>query len=235
MAVAVQLPALSPTMKDGRITKWFKKEGDKVSTGDEIAEVETDKSNLAIEAYDDGVLIKILVKEGDSAPVGSNIGWIGKAGEKPPDGDAALAAPAAKNNEPAKAEAPPAKAEARPAASAPTPTVPMSAAAAAPVPPSGAVESADGRVRVSPLAKKIAETQHIDLGSVLGSGPSGRIVKRDVEAAMSKGPGLAKPGASAPARVWRTRGWMARTRGMVSPVLMGRMFPRECLKESAPS
>ncbi|MBE2247997.1 MAG: dihydrolipoamide acetyltransferase, partial [Myxococcus sp.] len=84
MAVAVQLPALSPTMKDGRITKWLKNEGDKISSGTEIAELETDKSNLAIEAYDDGVLLKILVKAGDSAPVGATIAWIGKAGEAIP-------------------------------------------------------------------------------------------------------------------------------------------------------
>lgn len=204
MAVPVQLPALSPTMKDGRITKWFKKEGDKVSTGDEIAEVETDKSNLAIEAYDDGILIKILVKEGDSAPVGSNIGWIGKAGEKAPEGGAAPeAAPAAK------AEAKPAEvakaAEPKPAASAPSPSAPMPAAASAPAPvakpvPPAVESNGDGRVRVSPLAKKIAETQHIDLGSVQGSGPSGRIVKRDIEAAMNKPPASAKPG-SAPGKI----------------------------------
>src|SRR3954469_10367593 len=82
MANAVLLPALSPTMKEGKITKWLKKEGDKVSSGTAIAEVETDKSNLEIEAYDDGVLLKILVPEGSAAPVGSRIAWIGKPGEK---------------------------------------------------------------------------------------------------------------------------------------------------------
>jgi len=216
MTVAVQLPALSPTMKEGRITKWFKKEGDKVSSGDEIAEVETDKSNLAIEAYDDGVLLKILVKEGETAAVGANIGWIGKAGEAiPSEGEApakAEAQPEAKADAPAKVEAPAkndAAAEAKPSPPAPqkgeaaapkvdppSPTAPMpagAATAAKPVPPT--VESAPGeggRVRASPLAKKMAETQHIDLGSVQGSGPSGRIVKKDIEAALAKGPATAK-------------------------------------------
>ncbi len=182
MAVAVQLPALSPTMKEGRITKWFKKEGDKISSGDEIAEVETDKSNLAIEAYDDGVLLKILVKEGQSAPVGGNIGWIGKAGEAVPEGGAPAAA--------APASASPAAAP-LPQASAPDlgPAKPPAAVTSAPQPVPSATERANGgeRLRASPLAKKMAETQQIDLGSVQGSGPSGRIVKSDVEAAMAKG------------------------------------------------
>ena len=78
MATAGLLPALSPTMKDGTITKWLKKEGDKISSGMAIAECETDKSNLEIEAYEDGVLLKILVPEGGAAPVGSPIAYIGR-------------------------------------------------------------------------------------------------------------------------------------------------------------
>ncbi len=169
MAVAVQLPALSPTMKEGRITKWLKNEGDKISSGTEIAECETDKSNLAIEAYDDGILLKILVKAGDSAPVGSTIAWIGKAGEKVPDAaPVAAAAPA-----PAPVAAPVAVA---------APTVP-----AKPVPPPAPAAPA-GRLRASPLAKKVAEAQGVDLSGVQGSGPNGRIVRRDVEAAAEKKP-----------------------------------------------
>lgn len=171
MAVAVQLPALSPTMKEGRITKWLKNEGDKISSGTEIAECETDKSNLAIEAYDDGVLLKILVKAGDSAPVGSTIAWIGKAGEKVPD--AAPVAAAAPAPAPAAAPAP---------VAAPAPTVP-----AKPVPPPAPAAPA-GRLRASPLAKKVAEAQGVDLAGVQGSGPNGRIVRRDVEAAAEKKP-----------------------------------------------
>lgn len=167
MAIAVELPALSPTMKEGKITKWLKKEGDKVSSGTAIAEVETDKSNLEIEAYDDGVLLKILVPEGSAAPVGSTIAWIGKAGEKVEEAPAA-----AKKAEAPKAEAP--KAEAAKAE-----------APKAAVPP--APEPSNGRVRASPLAKKIAQENGVDLSSVSGSGPSGRIVKRDVEEAGKPG------------------------------------------------
>src|SRR5712692_2779083 len=76
------MPALSPTMKEGKITRWLKKEGDKVSSGEAVAECETDKSNLEIEVYEDGTLLKILVKEGESAPVGAPIGYIGEKGEK---------------------------------------------------------------------------------------------------------------------------------------------------------
>ncbi|MER2563558.1 MAG: dihydrolipoamide acetyltransferase family protein [Myxococcaceae bacterium] len=165
MAVAVQLPALSPTMKEGRITKWLKNEGDKISSGTEIAECETDKSNLAIEAYDDGILLKILVKAGDSAPVGSTIAWIGKAGEKVPD-------------------AAPVTAAAAPAAPAPAPVAAAPAAPAKPAPPPAPA----GRLRASPLAKKVAEAQGVDLTGVQGSGPNGRIVRRDVEAAAEKKP-----------------------------------------------
>jgi pyruvate dehydrogenase E2 component (dihydrolipoamide acetyltransferase) len=173
MAVAVQLPALSPTMTEGRITKWLKNEGDKVSSGTEIAECETDKSNLAIEAYDDGVLLKILVKAGASAPVGSTIAWIGKAGEAVPD-VAPAAVPAAAPTAAAPAAAPVAK-------------VPPAAAPRLPPPPPAPTVSA-GRVRASPLAKKVAAAQGVDLSAVQGSGPNGRIVRRDVEAALEAKP-----------------------------------------------
>lgn len=176
MAVAVQLPALSPTMKDGRITKWLKNEGDKITSGTEIAELETDKSNLAIEAYDDGILLKILVKAGDSAPVGSTIAWIGKAGEAIPATPPPAAAPAA-------AAPPPAAA---PVAAAPAKAAAVMAAPVAPPTPAG-------RLRASPLAKKVAETQGVDLTGVQGSGPNGRIVRRDVEAALEKKPAGGAP------------------------------------------
>lgn len=177
MAVAVQLPALSPTMKDGRITKWLKNEGDKITSGTEIAELETDKSNLAIEAYDDGILLKILVKAGDSAPVGSTIAWIGKAGEAIPETPPPAAAPVA---------AAPAPVAAAPAAAAPVKAAPVAAAPVAPPAPAG-------RLRASPLAKKVAETQGVDLSGVQGSGPNGRIVRRDVEAALEKKPAGGAP------------------------------------------
>jgi pyruvate dehydrogenase E2 component (dihydrolipoamide acetyltransferase) len=183
MATAIQLPALSPTMKEGKILKWLKAEGDKVSSGEAIAEVETDKSNLEVETYDDGVLLKILVPAGESAAVGAPIAFIGAKGETV---DVAALAAAVKPA-PALAAAP------VPAPAAPPPAPPASAARAAPPAPAQvlplrrpeAAPAGDGRLRASPLAKRMAQEAGVDLGSVQGSGPQGRIVKRDVQAAMS--------------------------------------------------
>ncbi len=188
MATEIQLPALSPTMKEGKLLKWLKKEGDAVSSGDAIAEVETDKSNLEVEAYDDGVLLKILVPEGEVAQVGAPIAYLGQKGEKV---DLAAAAPK-------QAAAPTPLPVAKPTA----PVAPAPAPRAAPAAPPSAVRSAaaaqvvqlhregaapaGGRLRASPLAKRMAQQAGVDLGAVQGSGPQGRIVKRDVQAAMSE-------------------------------------------------
>jgi pyruvate dehydrogenase E2 component (dihydrolipoamide acetyltransferase) len=177
MAVAVQLPALSPTMKEGRITKWLKNEGDKISSGSEIAECETDKSNLAIEAYDDGVLLKILVKAGDSAPVGSTIAWIGKPGEKVPEAPASTISATAAG---AAATAAVAAPQTAPVSTSSAPVV-IAKTAATPV---FSNPAPNGRLRASPLAKKVAAAQGLDLSMIQGSGPNGRIVRRDVEAAQ---------------------------------------------------
>jgi pyruvate dehydrogenase E2 component (dihydrolipoamide acetyltransferase) len=178
MPIAIQLPALSPTMSEGRITKWLKKEGDKVNSGDGIAECETDKSNLEIEATDSGTLLKILVPAGSSIAVGGTIAWIGKPGEAIPEAPSAPAPAAA-----------PAPAPAAPAPKAAPAPAPAPAAALPPPPPKkaapAAAPAAGERLRVSPLARKMAETQGIDLASLPGSGPNGRIVKRDVEEAMA--------------------------------------------------
>jgi pyruvate dehydrogenase E2 component (dihydrolipoamide acetyltransferase) len=193
MATAIPMPALSPTMKEGKITKWLKKEGEKVSSGDAIAEVETDKSNLEVEAYDDGFLISILVPEGSSVPVGSPIGYVGAQGEKAPAASAAAPAPAP----PPKAAAPAAKPAPTPAAK-PAPAAPAQRPAAqvvpfrreaeaAPAPAPASSQASGERVRVSPLAKKMAREQGLDLAALAGSGPSGRIIKRDIEAAISQG------------------------------------------------
>jgi pyruvate dehydrogenase E2 component (dihydrolipoamide acetyltransferase) len=176
MATPVQMPALSPTMKEGKITKWVKKEGDKISSGTAIAEVETDKSNLELEAYDDGVLLKILVKEGDAAPVGSPVAWIGKPGEKIDESAVVAVAPA---------PAPAAPVAAAPAPR-PAPAAPVAVAKPAPAPAPVAAAPTNGRVRASPLAKKIAAETGVDLAALAGSGPSGRIVKRDVEEAKAR-------------------------------------------------
>jgi pyruvate dehydrogenase E2 component (dihydrolipoamide acetyltransferase) len=178
MPIAIQLPALSPTMNEGRITKWLKKEGDKVSSGDAIAECETDKSNLEIEATDAGTLLKIVVPAGGTVPIGGTIAWIGKPGEAIPDAPAPVAAAPAPAPVPAPAVAPPPRPP--PAASA-APQKPEAVAA-----PTRAAPTE--RVRASPLARKMAESQGLDLAALAGSGPNGRVVKRDVEQAIAAGP-----------------------------------------------
>jgi pyruvate dehydrogenase E2 component (dihydrolipoamide acetyltransferase) len=188
MATEIQLPALSPTMKEGKLLKWLKKEGDKVSSGDAIAEVETDKSNLEVEAFDDGVLLKILVPEGEVAQVGAPIAYLGQKGETLEAGAAA----------PKPAAAPTPLPVAKPAAATVPAAPPPRAAPPAPPPaprPAAAAQVVQlhredvapaGRLRASPLAKRMAQQAGVDLGAVQGSGPQGRIVKRDVQAAMSE-------------------------------------------------
>jgi pyruvate dehydrogenase E2 component (dihydrolipoamide acetyltransferase) len=174
--IVVPMPSLSPTMKEGKILKWFKKEGDKVSSGEPIAEVETDKSNLEIESYEDGTLSKIVVAEGQMAQVGAPIAYIAGKGGK------AAAAPAP--------SAP--KAEEAPKAAAPAPSAPKAEAPKAAVP-------AGGRVRASPLARRMARDRGLDLAALHGSGPLGRVVKRDIEAALAQGTPAAQKPAKAPA------------------------------------
>ncbi len=187
MATEIQLPALSPPMKEGKILKWLRKEGDKVSTGDAIAEVETDKSNLEVEAYDDGVLLKILVPEGEVAQVGAPIAYLGRKGESI---DVPAAAP---KLAPAAVEAPkvaPPAAAPPPKLAPPAPPTPRAGTPAQVVRlrPGEAVAGGAARLRASPLAKRMAQHAGVDLGAVQGSGPQGRIVKRDIQAAMSEAP-----------------------------------------------
>jgi pyruvate dehydrogenase E2 component (dihydrolipoamide acetyltransferase) len=194
MATEVQLPALSPTMTEGKIVKWLKKEGDSISSGEAIAEVETDKSNLEVEAFDDGVLLKIIVPEGETGKVGAPIAVIGQKGEKV-EASAAPAKPAAA---PAPVPTPPtpaAKPAPKPAPAGPAQVVPIRRAEEAPAPPED-----NGRLRASPLAKRMAREEGLDLAGVQGSGPSGRIVKRDVEAAIGQAgqAAVAKAPATAP-------------------------------------
>ncbi len=184
MATKVMMEALSPTMEEGRLVEWKKAEGDPVATGDVLAEVETDKAVMELVARADGVLLRRLVAAGDTVPVASVIGWIGEPGEKI---EAAATAAAAKA--PAKAEA---RGDGDGAAGAPP--VP---AAAAPATATAAPPSPAGRVRASPLARRIARERGLDLASVRGSGPEGRIVKRDLEG-VSATPAAARP-AAAPA------------------------------------
>jgi pyruvate dehydrogenase E2 component (dihydrolipoamide acetyltransferase) len=167
MATDIKMPQLSDTMSSGKILIWKKKEGDAVSRGDILAEVETDKANLEIESFFNGTLLKILTPANSSAKVGEVIAVIGAAGESVSVGSApAASAPAAT---PA------------PKAAAPTPS-PSTPAPVIPSAPLSVVTGSD-RVKASPLAKRVAEQLHVNLSSVQGSGPNGRIIRRDVEAA----------------------------------------------------
>ncbi len=175
MPIEILMPALSPTMEEGTLAKWLVKEGDTVSSGDILAEIETDKATMEFEAVDEGVVGKILVPEGSAGvKVNTPIAVMLEDGESAADiGKASASAPAA--------AAPEAEAAA-----------PAAAAAAPAAPAPAAPKAADGgRIFASPLARRIAAEKGLDLAGVKGSGPHGRIVKADVEGA--------KPGAAAPA------------------------------------
>ena len=190
MATKVVLAKLSPTMEEGLIVKWSKNEGDTIKVGDVLAEVETDKANMEMEALAAGVLRRIFVKAGEKAPVAGLIAVI--AGK---DEDiSAFEAQAAKE----RSAAMPAAVAAPAAAPAPSlAATPVPAAAGAPVPAPRAPMVHEGRVKASPLAKKVAAEKHIALEEIPGSGPGGRIVKRDVESFVASP--LATRAAASPA------------------------------------
>ena len=196
MPINILMPALSPTMEKGNLSKWLKKEGDKVKSGDVIAEIETDKATMEVEAVDEGTIAKILVPEGtQDVPVNNVIAVLAGDGEDvKAAGAGAASAPAPKSEAP-KAEASKAAAPAvasAPAAPAPKTPAPAPQAAA----PQAAPAASNGtRVFSSPLARRLAKEAGIDLARVTGSGPHGRVVARDVDQAKS-GQGL-KPASSA--------------------------------------
>lgn len=196
MPTPIKMPALSPTMEEGTLAKWLVKEGDTVSAGDIMAEIETDKATMEVEAVDEGTIAKILVPEGtQDVPVNNVIAVLAGDGEDvKAAGAGAASAPAPKSEAP-KAEAPKAAAPAvasAPAAPAPKTPAPAPQAAA----PQAAPAASNGtRVFSSPLARRLAKEAGIDLARVTGSGPHGRVVARDVDQAKS-GQGL-KPAASA--------------------------------------
>ena len=191
MAVDVTMPRLSDSMEEGTILRWLKSEGEQVKRGDELVEIETDKANMTYEASDEGVLVEIVAQEGDTLPIGEVIARIGgekgpSAGRKERPSAAKPAGGVAEGRERARAE--PAEAERPPA------------------------PGSDGRVKASPVARRMAVELGVELGGVEGSGPGGRIVKADVEAAAAKAPAAPRreeaagepraapaPGAAAPA------------------------------------
>ena len=219
MATKVFMEALSPTMEEGRLVKWLKNEGDQVKSGEPLAEVETDKAIMELVARGDGVLRKRLVNEGESRPVGQLVGVIAAPDENIDaliaeaggggQAGAAAAAPAqsaARAPEPAAAAAAASQAQ---AAAAPPPEKAVAAAGGAPprttqaAPPAAAATGSaggnGGHVRSSPLARRLAREQGLDLGQVQGSGPGGRIIRRDIEAAVAAGPvAAARPAALGP-------------------------------------
>ena len=173
------MTALSPTMEEGTIIKWNKQEGDSIAAGDVICEVETDKAAMDYEATQEGILLQILRAAGKDAQVGDPIGIIGEKGED----IAALIEAGQKASAAAATAAPPA------AATAPTAAVSAESVGPSvqpPVQPTTAV--ANGRPKASPLARKLAEINNIDLSSLQGSGPGGRIIKRDIEGATAEAP-----------------------------------------------
>jgi pyruvate dehydrogenase E2 component (dihydrolipoamide acetyltransferase) len=194
MPIELKMPALSPTMEEGTLAKWLVKEGDTVKSGDLLAEIETDKATMEFEAIDEGVVSQILVAEGtDNVKVGTVIAVITGEGE---EAGSAKAAPAAAA--PAPTAEPKAEAPAPAATPAPTPA-PAAAPAAAPA-------SSGERIKASPLAKRLAAERGIDLSTVKGSGPGGRIVKDDLDGAATGAavapaatPSAAAPAAAAPA------------------------------------
>jgi pyruvate dehydrogenase E2 component (dihydrolipoamide acetyltransferase) len=184
VATEIVMPRLSDSMEEGTILRWLKSPGDEVSLGEELVEIETDKANMVYEAPAGGTLVETLAAEGDTLPIGQVIARVGEAGEKPSgDGAAAKREPEANVEAAATEDA----AQAEPARG------PVQAAAqpAAPAP------SGDGRVKASPLARRMASEKGLDLAALSGSGPGGRIVKADVERAMAAGPAPAAAQAQA--------------------------------------
>ena len=197
MATQVVMPKLSPTMEEGQLSRWLKKEGDKVSMGEPLAEIDTDKATMEMQALSNGVLRKILINEGESAPLGQAIAIIGEPDEdissllKEAAGKTAqpAAASAAKEAQPAAEsaakEAQPAAQESEPAATQAATAPPETSAPTKQSEPVAQPSRDDGRQLVSPIAARMAAEAGVNLKSLQGSGPGGRIVKRDIEAAMT--------------------------------------------------
>jgi len=201
MPINILMPALSPTMEKGNLAKWLKKEGDQVKSGDVIAEIETDKATMEVEAVDEGTIAKILVPEGtQDVPVNDVIAVLAGDGEDVKSAGASAGAKPSAGPAPAKAEAPSAPKPASPAAASPA-AAPAPKPAAAPTPqaaPQAAAPSqANGHARAfsSPLARRLAKEAGIDVARITGTGPHGRVIARDVAEAKS-GKGLKAPAAA---------------------------------------
>ncbi|RUU15228.1 pyruvate dehydrogenase complex dihydrolipoamide acetyltransferase [Mesorhizobium sp. M7A.T.Ca.TU.009.01.3.2] len=196
MPINITMPALSPTMEEGNLSKWLVKEGDKVSPGDGIAEIETDKATMEVEAVDEGTVAKLVVPAGtEGVKVNALIAVLAGEGE-----DAGAAAKSGDAAAPAKAETPKAEAPKADAPKAETPKAePVATASKADAAPVANGHAAGERTFASPLARRIAKEAGVDVSAVTGTGPHGRVVKADVDAAIAGGGAQAAPAAKAPA------------------------------------
>src|SRR5689334_14164171 len=221
MPIELKMPALSPTMEEGTLAKWLVKEGDEVKSGDILAEIETDKATMEFEAVDEGTVAKILVPEGsEGVKVGAPIAIL--AGEGEDASTAAASAPKADTPAAPPKPAPEPKADATPK-TAPPPAAPAETPPSPPQP--AAAPSAEGeRIKASPLARKLAQAQGIDLSNIRGTGPGGRIVRADIDAAAGKAPAAAPAPAGTPAPALATH--------LVMPGPFEQAIPHEAVKLS---
>jgi pyruvate dehydrogenase E2 component (dihydrolipoamide acetyltransferase) len=199
MAEVITMLALSPTMEEGTVAEWLKEEGVEVEEGDIIAEIETDKATMEMESFFDGTMLKVLVKAGDTVPVGAPMAVVGEPGE---DADAALAdagfGDGGAPSEPASGEdTEPAEPAPDPAAESESKSEPEPEGSGSDAP--AAAHRERGRVVASPIARRIAEDEGLSLDAIAGSGPHGRIIKRDVEEALAARSEAPASAASAPA------------------------------------
>jgi pyruvate dehydrogenase E2 component (dihydrolipoamide acetyltransferase) len=186
MATDVVMPRLSDSMEEGTILRWMKSPGDAVEQGEELVEIETDKANMVYEAPSGGTLIEVVAAEGDTLPIGGVIARVGEAGEAPAERNGAATKEEGSPPEEGDGAREPSRGSAggasSPAAAPEAPPAPSDA------PPSAPTPTGDGRVKASPLARRIARERGLDLAGLAGSGPGGRIVKADVERAAAAGP-----------------------------------------------
>ncbi len=189
MATKVHMEALSPTMEEGQVVKWLKAEGDQIAAGDLLAEIETDKATMELVARGDGVLRAILLNQGQTAPVGDVIAVIAAEDEDVSELVTAAAPPATEvEEEPARAVTPTATPPPPPTTPPVTPRPPAPVVQTeTPVAPAAEARKDGGRLRASPVARRLAREAGLRLEAVTGSGPRGRIVKRDIEAALAAG------------------------------------------------
>lgn len=202
MAIAIEMPKMTDTMEEGVLVEWLVEEGSKIAAGDIIAQVETDKATMDVEAYDDGVLLKRVAKEGDALPIGGLIGVLGTEGEDVSDVLAAYSNGTPDSPVPAQEEPS--------AAGTQQPTSEAAQVGSTAVASPEQVTTTTGRIKASPLAKRMAADHGLSLTRIPGSGPEGRIIKRDVEAEVQRVPVAARDRSYSSVRITQMRKAIAR-------------------------